>query len=66
MNLIERVKGIILTPKTEWPIIAAESGDTIVINSFAPGTGFRPSTSLTSRSSMIAVSVRPTWIPTGY
>jgi Yip1-like protein len=27
MNLIERVKGIILTPKTEWPIIAAESGD---------------------------------------
>jgi Yip1 domain len=28
MNLIERVKGIILTPKTEWPIIAAESGDT--------------------------------------
>jgi hypothetical protein len=28
MNLIERVKGIVLSPKTEWPIIAAESGDT--------------------------------------
>ena len=28
MNLIERVKGIILLPKTEWPTIAAESGDT--------------------------------------
>ena len=28
MNLIERVKGIILSPKTEWPTIAAESGDT--------------------------------------
>ena len=28
MNLIERAKGIILSPKTEWPVIAAESGDT--------------------------------------
>jgi hypothetical protein len=28
MNLIERVKGIILSPKTEWPVIAGESGDT--------------------------------------
>jgi hypothetical protein len=27
MNLVERVKGIMLTPKTEWPVIAAESGD---------------------------------------
>jgi hypothetical protein len=27
MNLVERVKGIILTPKTEWPVIAGESGD---------------------------------------
>lgn len=27
MNLVERVKGIILTPKTEWPIIAGEPGD---------------------------------------
>jgi hypothetical protein len=28
MNLVERVKGIILSPKTEWPVIAGESGDT--------------------------------------
>jgi hypothetical protein len=27
MNLVERVKGIILTPKTEWQTIAGESGD---------------------------------------
>jgi Yip1 domain len=27
MNLVERVKGIILTPKTEWPVIAGEQGD---------------------------------------
>jgi hypothetical protein len=25
MNLVDRVKNIILTPKTEWPVIAAES-----------------------------------------
>jgi len=24
MNLVERVKGILLSPKTEWPRIAAE------------------------------------------
>ena len=24
MNLIDRVKNILLTPKTEWPVIAAE------------------------------------------
>ena len=28
MNLVERVKGIILSPKTEWPVVAGESGDT--------------------------------------
>jgi hypothetical protein len=28
MNLVERVKGIILSPKTEWPVIAGEPGDT--------------------------------------
>ena len=27
MNLVERVKNILLTPKTEWPVIAAESTD---------------------------------------
>lgn len=27
MNLVERVKGIILSPKTEWPVIAGEQGD---------------------------------------
>jgi len=27
MNLVERVKGIILSPKTEWPVIAGEPGD---------------------------------------
>jgi Yip1 domain len=27
MNLVERVKGIILSPQTEWPVIAGESGD---------------------------------------
>ena len=27
MNLVERVKGIILTPKTEWQVIAGEPGD---------------------------------------
>jgi Yip1 domain len=27
MNLVERVKGIILTPKTEWSVIAGEPGD---------------------------------------
>ena len=25
MNLVDRVKNILLTPKTEWPTIAAES-----------------------------------------
>jgi Yip1 domain len=28
MDLVERVKGIIMSPKTEWPVIAGESGDT--------------------------------------
>jgi len=28
MNLVERVKGIIVSPKMEWPVIAGESGDT--------------------------------------
>jgi hypothetical protein len=27
MNLVERVKGIIISPKTEWPVIAGEPGD---------------------------------------
>lgn len=27
MNLVERVKAIILTPKTEWPVIEREPGD---------------------------------------
>jgi hypothetical protein len=27
MNLVERVKAILLTPKTEWPVIAREPGD---------------------------------------
>lgn len=27
MNLVERVKAIITTPKTEWPVIATEPGD---------------------------------------
>jgi hypothetical protein len=26
MNLVERVKGILLSPKTEWPVIAGEPG----------------------------------------
>jgi Yip1 domain len=28
MNLVERVKGIILSPKAEWQVIAGEAGDT--------------------------------------
>jgi hypothetical protein len=28
MNLVERVKNILLTPTTEWPVIDRESGDT--------------------------------------
>lgn len=27
MNLVDRVKAIIVSPKTEWPVIAGESGD---------------------------------------
>jgi Yip1 domain len=27
MNLVERVKAILLTPKTEWPVIEGEPGD---------------------------------------
>ena len=27
MNLVERVKGIIISPKTEWPVITGEPGD---------------------------------------
>jgi hypothetical protein len=27
MNLVERVKAILLTPRTEWPVIATEPGD---------------------------------------
>ncbi|MEP7031862.1 MAG: Yip1 family protein [Pseudolabrys sp.] len=27
MNLVERVKNIIMQPKSEWPVIAGESGD---------------------------------------
>jgi len=27
MNLVERAKAILLTPKTEWPVIETESGD---------------------------------------
>jgi hypothetical protein len=29
MNLIERVKAILLTPKTEWPVIAREPNDMV-------------------------------------
>ena len=25
MNLVDRVKNVLLTPKTEWPVIAAET-----------------------------------------
>ena len=28
VNLVARVKNILLTPQTEWPVIAGESGDT--------------------------------------
>ncbi len=28
MNLVERAKNIIVTPKTEWPVIASEKADT--------------------------------------
>ncbi len=28
MNLVERAKNIIVTPKTEWPVIASETPDT--------------------------------------
>jgi hypothetical protein len=28
MNLVERVKNILVTPKTEWPVIDRETGDT--------------------------------------
>jgi len=27
-GLVDRVKNILLSPKTEWPVIDAESGDT--------------------------------------
>src|SRR5215475_16184931 len=27
MNLVERVKAILLTPKEEWPVIDSETGD---------------------------------------
>ena len=27
MNLVERVKAILLQPKSEWPVIAREPGD---------------------------------------
>src|SRR5437660_3777295 len=27
MNLVERVKAILLTPRSEWPVIAREPGD---------------------------------------
>ena len=28
MNLVDRAKNIIMTPKTEWPVIAAEEPNT--------------------------------------
>ena len=28
MNLVERIKGILLQPKSEWPAIEGEPGDT--------------------------------------
>ncbi len=31
MTLIERVKNILLSPQTEWPVIARESGDTVFL-----------------------------------
>ena len=38
MNLIERVKNIILTPKTEWDVIDQETADTqkIVVGYVVP------------------------------
>jgi hypothetical protein len=27
MNLVERIKGILLQPKSEWPVIEREPGD---------------------------------------
>ena len=34
MNLINRVKSILLTPKTEWPVIETETTDvkTLTVN----------------------------------
>jgi hypothetical protein len=31
MNLIERVKAILLTPRTEWPVIEREPGDVVYL-----------------------------------
>ena len=31
MNLIERVKAILLTPRTEWPVIEREPGDAVYL-----------------------------------
>ena len=31
MNLVDRVKNIIMTPKTEWPVIAAEDANPTAI-----------------------------------
>ena len=31
MSLIDRVKNIILAPKTEWPVIDCEPGDVVYI-----------------------------------
>jgi hypothetical protein len=31
MNLVARVKNILITPQTEWPVIEQESGDTVFL-----------------------------------
>jgi hypothetical protein len=60
MNLIERVKAIILTPKTEWPVIEQESGEAAYLfTQYVAILALIPAVAGFIGSSLIGVSVPP-------
>lgn len=60
MNLIERVKAIILAPKTEWPVIEQESGEVAYLfTQYAAILALIPAVAGFIGGSIIGVSVPP-------
>jgi hypothetical protein len=57
MNLVARVKNILLTPQTEWPVIESESGDTTYL--------FRSYVAILAAIPAVCVAIGLTMLPFG-